>query len=181
MSDHTITRDSEQYADIYRTFLRRGARGLTDVEARALTIASGGTALAPTGWSKYIETAINEDAILSRVQKIATPTAFVLPVYGEDVTVNTNVSEASLGTQSSPTFAKPYQGTSSGTSATTYQFAQKKVTAWVKVSNELLNDSKGAQDVEEFLKRGLVDGLIGEVNRQILIGNGTTEIGRAHV
>jgi HK97 family phage major capsid protein len=175
MAENKISRDSEQYSDIYRTYLRRGSRGLTDVEARALTISSGGTALAPTGWSKYIETAINEDAILSRVQKIETPTAFVLPIYAEDITVNTNVAESSVGTQSSPTFAKPVQGTTSGTSGTYYTFAQKKVTAWVKVSNELLNDSKGAQDVEEFLRRALVDGLIGEVNRQILIGNGTSE------
>jgi HK97 family phage major capsid protein len=175
MGETKITRDSEQYSDIYRTFLRRGARGLTDVEARALTISSGGTALAPTAWSKYIDTEIAEDAILSRVQKIETPTAFNLPIYAEDATVNTNVAESALGTQSSPTFAKPVQGTSTGTSATYYTFAQKKVTAWVKVSNELLNDSKGAQDVEEFLRRALVDGLIGEVSRQILIGNGTSE------
>jgi HK97 family phage major capsid protein len=175
MGETKIARDSDQYSDIYRTFLRRGARGLTDVEARALTISSGGTALAPTAWSKYIDTEIAEDAILSRVQKIETPTAFNLPIYAEDATVNTNVAESALGTQSSPTFAKPVQGTSTGTSATYYTFAQKKVTAWVKVSNELLNDSKGAQDVEEFLRRALVDGLIGEVGRQILIGNGTSE------
>jgi len=171
MGEAKITRDSEQYSDIYRTFLRRGARGLTDVEARALTISSGGTALAPTGWSNYIDMEIAEDAILSRVQKIETPNAFVLPIYAEDATVNTNVAESALGTQSSPTFAKPVQGTS----GTYYTFAQKKVSAWVKVSNELLNDSKGAQDVEEFLRRVLVAGLIGEVNRQILIGNGTSE------
>jgi hypothetical protein len=91
------------------------------------------------------------------------------------LTVNNNVAESALGTQSSPTFAKPVQGTTAGTSGTYYTFAQKKVTAWVKVSNELLNDSKGAQDVEEFLRRALVDGLIFEVGRQILIGNGTSE------
>jgi len=175
MGETKIARDSDQYSDIYRTFLRRGARGLTDVEARALTISSGGTALAPTAWSKYIDTEIAEDAILSRVQKIETPTAFNLPIYAEDATVNTNVAESALSSQSSPTFAKPVQGTNTGTSATYYTFAQKKVTAWVKVSNELLNDSKGAQDVEEFLRRALVDGLIGEVGRQILIGNGTSE------
>ena len=134
MGETKIARDSDQYSDIYRTFLRRGARGLTDIEARALTISSGGTALAPTAWSKYIDTEI-----------------------------------------ASPTFAKPVQGTTAGTSGTYYTFAQKKVSAWVKVSNELLNDSKGAQDVEEFLRRALVDGLIGEVGRQILIGNGTSE------
>jgi HK97 family phage major capsid protein len=175
MGETKIARDSDQYSDIYRTFLRRGARGLTDVEARALTISSGGTALAPTAWSKYIDTEIAEDAILSRVQKIETPTAFNLPIYAEDATVNTNVAESALGTQSSPTFAKPVQGTTAGTSGTYYTFAQKKVSAWVKVSNELLNDSKGAQDVEEFLRRALVAGLIAEVGRQILIGNGTSE------
>jgi HK97 family phage major capsid protein len=173
--DKPLDRSSADYAEIYRTYLRRGARGLTDVEARALSISSGGTALAPTDWSKFIDAAIDEDFILNRVRKVATTTAFKLPIYNEDMTVNTNVAEAGLGTESSPTYSLPRQGTTTGTGGTFYTFSLKKITAWTKVSNELLADSKASSDVEKFLRQELVAGLVNTVNSQILIGGGTTQ------
>lgn len=173
--DKPLDRSSADYAEIYRTYLRRGARGLTDVEARALSISSGGTALAPTDWSNFIDVAIQEDFILNRVRKVATTTAFKLPIYNEDATVNANVSEAGLGTGSSPTFSLPRQGVNTGTSGTYYTFSLKKVTSWVKVSNELLADSKAATDVDKFLRQELVAGLVTTINSQILIGDGTTQ------
>lgn len=167
-----IDRGHEDYAAIYGRYLRRGHRGLTESETRALTIGSGGTVLAPTAWSDFIDIAMDEDFILGRVRKVETVTAFKLPIYNEDMTVNVNVGESALSTQSSPTFALPQQGSGG---STTYTFSLKKITAWVKVSNELLNDSEASASVDEYLRAELVGALVNVVNSQILIGNGTTQ------
>lgn len=165
-------RGHEDYAAIYSKFLRRGYRGLTEAESRSLTIGSGGTALAPTRWSDYIGQAVENDFMLGRVQRIESTTAFKLPVYANDITGNNNVAEEATGTESTPTFALPQQGTGG---ATTYTFSLKKITARVRVSNELLADSKAAADVDAFLMKELVSALITRVNSQIVHGNGTTQ------
>lgn len=168
-----IDRSSDQYSEIYQNYLRLGHRKLDQNEIRALSIASGGTVLPPTSWSKFIDDAITEDAILSRVRRVETTTAFVQPIMTTPPAINTGVAEASLGaTEADPAYLKPYQGTS-GT--TQYTFSLNKITSWVKVSNELLNDTKAAADIETYLRQELITGLMDEVNRQILMGAGSTE------
>ena len=168
-----IDRSSDQYSEIYQNYLRLGQRKLDQNEIRALSISSGGTVLPPTSWSKFIDDAITEDAILSRVRRVETTTAFVQPIMTTPPAINTGVAEASLGaTEADPAYLKPYQGTS-GT--TQYTFSLNKITSWVKVSNELLNDTKAAADIETFLRQELTNNLIDEVNRQILMGAGDTE------
>ena len=168
-----IDRSSDQYSEIYQNYLRLGQRKLDQNEIRALSISSGGTVLPPTSWSKFIDDAITEDAILSRVRRVETTTAFVQPIMTTPPAINTGVAEASLGaTEADPAYLKPYQGTS-GT--TQYTFSLNKITSWVKVSNELLNDTKAAADIETYLRQELITGLMDEVNRQILMGAGSTE------
>ena len=168
-----IDRSSDQYSEIYQNYLRLGQRKLDQNEIRALSISSGGTVLPPTSWSKFIDDAITEDAILSRVRRVETTTAFVQPILTTNPAINTGVAEASIGaTEADPAYLKPYQGTS-GT--TQYTYSLNKITSWVKVSNELLNDTKAAADIETFLRQELTNNLIDEVNRQILMGAGDTE------
>ena len=168
-----IDRSSDQYSEIYQNYLRLGQRKLDQNEIRALSISSGGTVLPPTSWSKFIDDAITEDAILSRVRRVETTTAFVQPIMTTPPAINTGVAEASLGaTEADPAYLKPYQGTS-GT--TQYTFSLNKITSWLKVSNELLNDTKAAADIETYLRQELITGLMDEVNRQILMGAGSTE------
>ena len=173
MNDNQMNRSSDDYANIYQSYLLRGSRKLTDAETRVLNIGTGGTVLAPTNWANFIDAAIDEDTLLSRVRRIETTTAFVQPIYTTDAAINTGVAEASIGsTQADPAFLKPYVGTS-GT--TQYTFSLNKTTSWVKVSNELLNDTKAAADIEVFLRKELIAKLIDETNRQILMGAGSTE------
>ena len=140
MNDNQMNRSSDDYANIYQSYLLRGSRKLTDAETRVLNIGTGGTVLAPTNWANFIDAAIDEDTLLSRVRRIETTTAFVQPIYTTDAVINTGVAEASIGaTSADPAFLKPYVGTS-GT--TQYTFSLNKTTSWVKVSNELLNDTK---------------------------------------
>ena len=168
-----IDRSSDQYSEIYQNYLRLGQRKLDQNEIRALSISSGGTVLPPTSWSKFIDDAITEDAILSRVRRVETTTAFVQPILTTNPAINTGVAEASIGaTEADPAYLKPYKGTS-GT--TQYTFSLNKITSWLKVSNELLNDTKAAADIETYLRQELITGLMDEVNRQILMGAGDTE------
>lgn len=168
-----IDRSSDQYSEIYQNYLRLGQRKLDEREIRALSIASGGTVLPPTSWSKFIDDAMAQDAILSRVRRVETTTAFVQPIMTTQPAINTGVAEASIGsTEADPVYLKPFQGTS-GT--TQYTFSLNKITSWLKVSNELLNDTKAAADIETFLRQELITALMDEVNRQILMGAGNTE------
>ena len=168
-----IDRSSDQYSEIYQNYLRLGQRKLDQNEIRALSISSGGTVLPPTSWSKFIDDAMAQDAILSRVRRVETTTAFVQPIMTTPPAINTGVAEASLGaTEADPAYLKPYVGTS-GT--TQYTFSLNKITSWLKVSNELLNDTKAAADIETFLRQELITALMDEVNRQILMGAGSTE------
>ena len=168
-----IDRSSDQYSEIYQNYLRLGQRKLDEREIRALSILSGGTVLPPTSWSKFIDDAMAQDAILSRVRRVETTTAFVQPIMTTPPAINIGVAEASLGaTEADPAYLKPYVGTS-GT--TQYTFSLNKITSWLKVSNELLNDTKAAADIETFLRQELITALMDEVNRQILMGAGSTE------
>jgi hypothetical protein len=172
---NTLDRNGDEYRHLYQTYLRKGHNGLTDVEARALSVgsANNGAALAPTSWSDYVQNVWAQDYILSKVNIVKTTTGFTQPVLLTDATGNTNVAEGALGTESytgSNFMLSPRIGTTGTTTAT---FSLKKYTAWATVSNELLEDSESAQSVEELLKRQLTARLTTLLNRHILIGTGS--------
>lgn len=165
----TMDRSCEDYSHIYRTFLTRGNAGLTDTEARALSIASNGAALVPTAWADHVQETIAQDTLLGKVNIVHTASPFVLPIVTTDATANITVAEGAMGNESSVALTKPYGGL---TGTTQYTFSLKKITAWIKVSNELLEDSEAAQSVEELLKRQLTARIVTILNRQILTGSG---------
>lgn len=175
MEKNTLDRGGDEYRHLYQTYLRKGHNGLTDAEARALSVgsANNGAALAPTSWSDYVQNVWAQDYILSKVNIVKTTTGFTQPILLTDATGNTNVSEGALGTESytgSNFMLSPRIGTSGTTTAS---YSLKKYTAWATVSNELLEDSESAQSVEELLKRQLTARLTTLLNRHILIGTGS--------
>jgi len=163
---------SEDYAAIYRKYLIKGRNLLTDAETRAISVGSGGAVIAGASWAKFIDHAITQDTFLSRVRRIESTTSFTQPILTTDNTLNTNRAEAALGTEGGTAFTKVSGGTATSTSA--YTFGLKKITSYVKVSNELLSDSQAGQDIEEFLKIELTGQIMTEVNRQIAVGNGAS-------
>lgn len=249
---NTLDRGGEEYRGLFQKYLRRGANALTQPELRALSLAGTGlgSGVAPTSWNNFIDMAIQEDAILSRVRMVQSAEKFTAPIYvGSEAVNNTSVlaridvtaggtgyttaptvafsggggsgaaatatiaggavtsiaiTNAGSGYTSAPTvsfsggggsgatatavigteglrtetwtsgtqIALPQQGSGG---STTYTFGLKKVHSWCRVSNELLEDSNAAASVEQFLMQELVTTLKSEINRQILIGNGTSE------
>lgn len=164
--------DSPEYADAYRTYIFRGHKYLSDAELRVLNVTTGGTVLSPISWAESLEHQITEDTILSRVRRVESGTNFLANIFQNDLTVTVGVSEAPTPTFLSPTFIKPYQGI---TGTTQYTFSLNKITAAVKVSNELLADTNAAASVEKFLQDEIIGSLISKVNNQILIGAGATQ------
>lgn len=247
-----LDRGSDEYRALFQNYLRRGASALTETELRTLTLAGSGlgSGVAPTGWTDFIDSAIQQDAILSRVRKVQSAERFTAPIYvGSESLNNTSVvaridvtaggsgystaptvtftggggsgaaatatvsggavtaitvtntgsgytsaptigftggggssatATAVIGTEglrtesymSGTAFALPQQGAGG---STTYTFQLKKVHVWCRVSNELLEDSSSAASVEQFLMQEMAGELKQEINRQILIGNGTSE------
>ena len=163
-----LDRGGEDFSHLYNLYLRKGASALTDVEARAISIGSGGASLVPSSWTKFVQETIKEDAIMSKVNVINTTTTFSQPIVSADPSVNTSVSEASLGTEDS---SMALASSKFVTTAATYSL--KKVTSWIRVSTELLEDSEAAQSVEELIKRQLIAKLITTINNQILVGSGS--------
>ena len=163
-----LDRGGEDFSHLYNLYLRKGASALTDVEARAISIGSGGASLVPSSWTKFVQETIKEDAIMSKVNVINTTTTFSQPIVSADPSVNTNVSEASLGTEDS---SMALASSKFVTTAATYSL--KKVTSWLRVSTELLEDSEAAQSVEDLIRRQLIAKLITTINDQILVGSGS--------
>jgi HK97 family phage major capsid protein len=176
MADKSILdRGGEEYRSLFQNYLRHGTSRLTDAEVRALSNSGTGlgNVIAPTGWSDFIELSMRQDTILSRVRKVTTAGKFTVPINVADATVNTNQTETNIGTESwtaGTALALPQQGSGG---STTYTFSLKKVTAWTKVTNEILEDSTAAASVEEFVRAELVAELIAQINSQILIGDGS--------
>lgn len=173
---NTLDRGGEEYRGLFQDYLRHGTGRLTDAEVRALSNSGTGlgNVLAPTGWSDFIELSMRQDTILSKVRKVTTAGKFTQPINVADATVNSNQSETNIGTESwtaGTALALPQQGSGG---STTYTFSLKKVTAWTKVSNEILEDSTAAASIEEFVRAELVAELITQLNSQILIGDGST-------
>jgi len=168
MNNKQLDRGGEDFSHLYNLYLRKGLNSLTDVEARAISIGSGGASLVPASWTKFVQETIKEDAIMSKVNVINTTTTFSQPIVSAVPSVNTNVAEASLGTEDS-TMALA----SSKFVATAATYSLKKVTSWLRVSTELLEDSEAAQSVEDLIRRQLIAKLITTINDQILIGSGS--------
>lgn len=248
----TLDRGGDEYRHLFQTYLRHGVNRLTDAETRALSLSGSGlgSGVAPTGWIDFIDTAMQQDAILSRVRVVQSSEKFTAPIYvGSPALNNTSVvaridvtaggsgyvsaptvaftggggsgatatatidggavvsvaiTNAGSGYTSAPTisfsggsgsgatadavigteglrtesytsgtqFALPQQGSGG---STTYTFGLKKVHIWARVSNELLEDSASAASVEQFLLQEFASELKTEINRQIIIGNGTSE------
>jgi hypothetical protein len=168
MNNKQLDRGGEDFSHIYNLYLRKGLNSLTDVEARAISIGSGGASLVPASWTKFVQETIKEDAIMSKVNVINTTTTFSQPIVSAVPSVNTNVAEASLGTEDS-TMALA----SSKFVATAATYSLKKVTSWLRVSTELLEDSEAAQSVEDLIRRQLIAKLITTINDQILVGSGS--------
>lgn len=175
-TNNTLDRGGEEYRGLFQDYLRHGTGRLTDAEVRALSNSGTGlgNVLAPTGWSDFIELSMRQDTILSKVRKVTTAGKFTQPINVADATVNSNQAETNIGTESwtaGTALALPQQGSGG---STTYTFSLKKVTAWTKVSNEILEDSTAAASIEEFVRAELVAELITQLNSQILIGDGST-------
>lgn len=172
-----LDRGSPEYRGLFQKYLQHGQSRLTDIEARALSNSGTGlgNVVAPTGWSDFIELSMRQDTILSKVRKVTTSGKFTQPINITDATTNTNQTETNIGTESwtsGTALALPQQGSGG---STTYTFGLKKVTAWTKVTNELLEDSTAAASIEEFIRAELVAELITNINSQILIGDGSTQ------
>jgi HK97 family phage major capsid protein len=171
-----LDRNGEEYRGLFQRYLQHGQGRMTDAEVRALSNSGTGlgNVIAPTGWSDFIELSMRQDTILSRVRKVNTAGKFTQIINVTDATVNTNQTETNIGTEawtSGTALALPQQGSGG---STTYTFSLKKITAWTKVTNELLEDSTAAASIEEFIRAELVAELITQINSQILIGDGST-------
>lgn len=124
----TLDRGSDEYRGLFQTYLRRGVNALSETEVRALSLAGSGlgSGIAPTSWNDYIDTAITQDAILSRVRIVQSAEKFTAPIYvGADTLNNTSVvaridvTAGGSGYTSAPTVAITGGGGSSATATAT--------------------------------------------------------------
>jgi len=182
-----LDRGSEDYSHLFKNYLLRGAKGMTDSELRALSETSGGTVLFPTIYSNKFMEALGDDQILGQVQKmVINSSTFSIPILtpvalqgGFSLQKNPGeagtIIDATAGSQTTvtvPTIALPGT-TTSGTATST--LALKRISVMVKVSNELLEDSVGQGDasVESFIVRQAAADISTQIVKQILVGNAT--------
>ena len=184
--NNKLDRGGEEYRALFSNYLAKGHKGLTDVEARALSegSATGGAVLFPITYSNMFMEELADDEILSKVTKVYSSTGtfnvpVITPTGSGGMSVQKNPGEggtlidATAGSQTQvtvPTLALP--GTdASGTS--TDVFTLRRMSVMVRVSNELLEDSasRGDSSVENFIIRQASQDLIGQMNKQILVGN----------
>ena len=183
---NTLDRNSEEYRSLFRNYLTKGHSGLTDAEARALSegSATGGAVLFPTTYSNMFMEELGDDEILGKVSKVYASTGtfsvpVITPIASGGFSVQKNPGEAgtlldaTAGSQTTvtvPTIANPGTGVT-GSSAST--FTLKRISVMVKVSQELLEDSAqmGDASVESFVIRQATQDIIGQLNKQILVGN----------
>ena len=197
MNKNQLDRGGEEYGHLFKNYLLRGAKGMTDSELRALSETSGGTVLFPTIYSNKFMEALGDDQILGQVQKMVIKSStFSIPILtpvalqgGFSLQKNPGeagtIIDATTGSQTTvtvPTIALP--GTTISGSATS-TLALKRISVMVKVSNELLEDSVGQGDasVESFIVRQAAADISTQIVKQILVGNatGTVTAGTASV
>jgi hypothetical protein len=184
--NNKLDRGGEEYRALFRNYLAKGHKGLTDTEARALSegSATSGAVLFPTVYSTQFMEELGDDQIISRVSKVVVNSGTVsvpviTPTGSGGFSIQKNPGEAgtlidaTAGSQTTvtvPVIALPGTSTS-GTSTDTLRL--KRVSVMVRVSNELLEDSSGMEDasVESFIVRQAAQDIAAQLNKQILVGN----------
>lgn len=184
--NNKLDRGGEEYRALFRNYLAKGHKGLTDTEARALSesSATGGAVLFPTTYSNMFMEELADDEILGKVSKVYASTGtfsvpVITPIASGGFSVQKNPGEggtlvdATAGSQAAvsvPTIALPGTGV---TGSSTSTFTLKRISVMVKVSQELLEDSAAMGDasVESFVIRQASQDIIGQLNKQILVGN----------
>jgi len=181
-----LDRGGEEYRSLFRNYLAKGHKGLTDTEARALSegSATGGAVLFPTTYSNMFMEELGDDRIVGKVSKVYTSTGtfsvpIITPTGSGGFSVQKNPGEggtlidATAGSQTTvtvPSLTNP--GTSnSGTSTST--FTLKRISVMVRASQELVEDSAqmGDSSVESIIVRQASQDILRELSRQILTGN----------
>lgn len=186
-----LDRGGEEYRALFRNYLAKGHKGLTDAEARALSegSATGGAVLFPTTYSNLFMEELGDDRIVGQVSKVYTSTGtFSVPVITppnsgssapQGFSVQKNPGEAgtlidaTAGSQTTvavPSFTQP--GTSN-TGTGTATFTLKRISVMVRASQELVEDSAqmGEASVERIIVRQASQDILRELSKQILIGN----------
>lgn len=188
---NTLDLGGEEYRALFRNYLAKGHKGLTDAEARALSegSATGGAVLFPTTYSNLFMEELGDDRIVGKVSKVYTSTGtFSVPIITppnssssapRGFSVQNNPGEAgtlidaTAGSQAQvtvPSFTTP--GTSN-TGTGTSTFTLKRISVMVRASQELVEDTAqmGDASVESFIVRQASQDILRELSRQILIGN----------
>jgi hypothetical protein len=186
-----LDRGGEEYRSLFRNYLAKGHKGLTDTEARALSegSATGGAVLFPTTYSNMFMEELGDDRIVGKVSKVYTSTGtFSVPIITpanssssapRGFSVQNNPGEggtlidATAGSQAQvvvPSLTNP--GTSN-TGTGTSTFTLKRISVMVRASQELVEDSaqRGDASVESIIVRQASQDILRELSRQILIGN----------
>lgn len=189
--NNKLDRGGEEYRALFRNYLAKGHKGLTDAEARALSegSATGGAVLFPTTYSNMFMEELGDDRIVGKVSKVYTSTGtFSVPIITppnsqtsapQGFSVQKNPGEggtlidATAGSQTTvtvPSFTVP--GTSN-TGTGTATFTLKRISVMVRASQELVEDSASMGDasVESIIIRQASQDILRELSRQILIGN----------
>jgi len=189
--NNKLDRGGEEYRALFRNYLAKGHKGLTDAEARALSegSATGGAVLFPTTYSNMFMEELGDDRIVGKVSKVYTSTGtFSVPIItppnssssapqGFSVQKNPGeagtIIDATAGSQAQvtvPSFTLP--GTSN-TGTGTATFTLKRISVMVRASQELVEDSAqmGEASVERIIVRQASQDILRELSKQILIGN----------
>lgn len=189
--NNKLDRGGEEYRALFRNYLAKGHKGLTDAEARALSegSATGGAVLFPTTYSNMFMEELGDDRIVGKVSKVYASTGtfsvpIITPPNGSSSTpagfsVQKNPGEAgtlidaTAGSQAQvtvPSFTNP--GTSN-TGTGTSTFTLKRISVMVRASQELVEDSSqmGEASVERIIVRQASQDILRELSKQILLGN----------
>jgi HK97 family phage major capsid protein len=156
--------DSPEYRDAYDSFIRRGDRGMTDEEVRAMSIGTGvsGGYLVPTELSNEIMRVLSDVSIVRNYARIRQLNNDIeIPISNDRGQVYWT-DEAAGYTESTPAYEKNALGA-------------YKLTYLVKLSEELLADT--GFDLFGELARNYADLACEEMETKFCQGTGSAEIG----
>lgn len=181
-----LDRGGEEYRALFRNYLAKGHKGLTDTEARALSegSATGGAVLFPTTYSNMFMEELGDDRIVGQVSKVYASTGtfsqpIITPTGAGGFSVQKNPGEAgtlidaTAGSQAQVTVPSLTQPGTSNTGSSTSTFTLKRISVMVRASQELIEDSAqmGDTSVESVIVRQASQDIMRELSRQILLGN----------
>lgn len=181
-----LDRGGEEYRALFRNYLAKGHKGLTDTEARALSegSATGGAVLFPTTYSNMFMEELGDDRIVGQVSKVYTSTGtfsvpIITPTGSGGFSVQKNPGEAgtlidaTAGSQTTVTVPSISNPGTSNTGTGTATFTLKRISVMVRASQELVEDSAqmGDASVESLIVRQASQDILRELSRQILVGN----------